>query len=601
MGSIGSNKWICLLIIGCALTVGVIEAAAETTKLTAKDATKDKRQIDRQGVVTIGGSASNSPPRFYNSHAGPVQQEAQDTPTYVTPRNGKSAHYRGPPPPPQPQQQELPEEYLKLLQQLSIQQAQQQFAQAPVRQPERAPNAKPRRIQAQRPVEQQYFNAQPSLQAEPGVQYITEEEYQRLLENQKQYEAAQQSQHVNFPNHIPGPIAPQQEGLGSFRLPQGKIPAAFSKYSQAQHLSRPLTDFDKELALLVESNKPVVHQGQPLPRPSSLKQSQVVQIPQRHNEPIYAPQHLPPPQNIRYAAPANIQYTPQKQTQQQSQKPPRFESPAHRYQLLSYAPQQQQAQSQVPQQPIRPDFADPQIQFYFPKEKDIQTQHQPQYQEVPQHLLYETQGVMKVVDPPQLQYQPQEPQQHRPSSKYQSAKKPQQAALQSSQSVQQETQRPSNTPTRSQIYVSRTTQGPPIPNQPQPAQPTPSSQQQEKPKLPPLKIDPNRPLTQEEFQKLVDQGYNVVPVPVPVPYPVHINVPETEQDRKQSQQPEDPQPSQSQRQYFSQSSRPRHHSPAYRYGQQTASGSRNVPTYLQPVLSQDGSYAGIRGPSSVKN
>lgn len=71
-----------------------------------KDGIKDKRQIDRQGVVTIG--ASNSPPRFYNSHSGPVQQEAQDQPTYVTAagtRNGKAAHYRGPPPPQQQQQQ----------------------------------------------------------------------------------------------------------------------------------------------------------------------------------------------------------------------------------------------------------------------------------------------------------------------------------------------------------------------------------------------------------------------------------------------------------------------------------------------------------------
>lgn len=300
----------------------------------------------------------------------------------------------------------------------------------------------------------------------------------------------------------------------------------FNKYPQQHHsLSRPLTDFDKELALLVESNKPVAlnHQGQPLPRPSSLKQpqQQVVQIPQRqsYNEPIYAPQHLPPPQNLRYAVPANIQYTQQKPSQQSSKQ--RFESPAQRYQLISYPQQQQQSQHPQPQQQhIRPDFQDPQIQFYFPKEKDIQTQQQ--FQEVPQHLLYETQGVMKIVDPPQLQYQQPEAPQRPTASKYQqsSKKSHQQQAQQSSQSVQQETQRP-NAPTRSQIYVSRTTQGPPIPQHQQPQQPQPQPQS-EKPKLPPLKLDPNRPLTQEEFQRLVDQGYNVVPVPVPVPYPVHI-------------------------------------------------------------------------------
>lgn len=300
-----------------------------------------------------------------------------------------------------------------------------------------------------------------------------------------------------------------------------KVPAVYNKYPQPHAISRPLTDFDKELALLVESNKPVAHQAQPLPRPASLKQSQhqVVQIPQRqsHNEPIYAPQHLPPPQNLRYAVPANIQYTPQKPSQSTK---PRFESPAQRYQLIAYPqqPQLPQIPQQQQQQHIRPNFQDPQIQFYFPKEKDIQAQQQ--FQEAPQHLIYETQGVMKIVDPPQLQYQQPEPASQRPTaSKYsQSSKKSQQQAQQSSQSVQsQETQRQ---PTRSQIYVSRTTQGPPIPqHQPQTQAP---QQQSEKPKLPPLKIDPNRPLTQEEFQRLVDQGYNVVPVPVPVPYPVHI-------------------------------------------------------------------------------
>lgn len=96
-----------LLLLGC-LTIYVTSVAAnaaETSTKETKDGTKDKRQIDRQGVVTIG--ASNSPPRFYNSHSGPVQQEAQDQPTYVTPatRNGKAAHYRGPPPPQQQQQQ----------------------------------------------------------------------------------------------------------------------------------------------------------------------------------------------------------------------------------------------------------------------------------------------------------------------------------------------------------------------------------------------------------------------------------------------------------------------------------------------------------------
>uniref|UniRef100_A0A336MYW9 CSON008676 protein n=1 Tax=Culicoides sonorensis TaxID=179676 RepID=A0A336MYW9_CULSO len=535
----------------------------------------------------------------------------------------------------------LPEEYLKLIQQLSAQH--QQYSQSPVVQiPERAVQnsiQKPRpRVHNQprpSPTELQYINAQQAGPQEQGVQYITEEEYVKLLENQKQYEAGQAAQHA-YPNQVQGPLQQHaNEGLGNFRLPQQssqKLPAAYNRQPQVQptqqqlhqqqqqlqlhqqqhQFSRPLTDFDKELALLVESNKPIslAHQAQPLPRQHSLKQAQqqqqqqVVQIPQRpqsHNEPIYAPQHLPPPQNVRYGTPANIQYT---QKPQNSNTKPRFETPAQRYQLIGY-PQQQQQQYLQQQQPqsVRPEFQDPQIQFYFPREKDIQAQQQ--FEEVPQHLVYDTQGVMKVVDPPQLQYQPQQPQEASPrpsTSKYQqqSSKKSQQQQqqAQSSQSVKsQETQRPS-APSRSQIYVSRTTQGPPIPQQPQQQQHQPQAQpqtQNEKPKLPPLKLDPNRPLTQEEFQRLVDQGYNVVPVPVPVPYPVY-NV--QHQEGEQQRKPEDPQPSQSQKQYFSQSSRPRHHSPAYRPYNQQASASRNVVTYLQPVMNQDSAYSGLRGPSS---
>lgn len=89
---------------------------------------------------------------------------------------------------------------------MSIQQ--QQYPQSPARVPERATqNAKPRRIQQQQPRpsagELQYINAQQSVQAEPGVQYITEEEYVKLLDNQKQYEAAQAGQNA-YPNHAQG-------------------------------------------------------------------------------------------------------------------------------------------------------------------------------------------------------------------------------------------------------------------------------------------------------------------------------------------------------------------------------------------------------------
>lgn len=267
----------------------------------------------------------------------------------------------------------------------------------------------------------------------------------------------------------------------------------------------------------MESNKPVPYEhSQPLPRPSPLKQPQhIVNIPQKPNEQrvgsapeqIYAPQHLPP-QAIKYAVPANVHYTPQQKPTNQNHRP-RFESPANRYQLIAFP--QQYPGGQLPG-PFRPENQDPnsQVQYYFPKEKEILASH---FEDSQHQLLYETQGVMKIVEPPQLQYQqPSEQQKHSQQnshSKYAQQKKIQAQSTQPIPTQESQPQRPQSQPSRSQIYVSRTTQGPPIP-------------QNEKQKLPPLKIDPNRPLTQEEFQALVDQGYNIVPVPVPVPYPVHV-------------------------------------------------------------------------------
>lgn len=358
--------------------------------------------------------------------------------------------------------------------------------------------------------------------------------------------------------------------------------------------NRPLTDFDKELAQLIESNKPVNYQAGPqqqfggpqfaIPqqpqlrpgpkhRPSQIQEQRYVSA---TNEPVY----IQPQQRIKYVNPANIQYV-QKQQQGIPQGPPKsqHEVPAQRYQFISVPQQQQQyhPQSQLQLQQQQQDLS--QVQYYVPREKEILTQQADngQQQQQQQQVVYDTQGVMKIVDPPQLQYaQPEaqklvaeQPQKYQPSKK-QSQKESQQTGH----------SHKSSTPSRSAIYVSRTTGGPPLPKN-------------DKPDLPPLKLNNDRPLTQAEFQALIDQGYNVVPVPVPVPYPVTYD-PQTGEEKPVQQEP---QPSQSR--YAAQASRPRHHAPAYRYANQHTSASQQRPvTYLQPV-SQDEAYTGIRGPNAA--
>lgn len=61
---------------------------------------------------------------------------------------------------------------------------------------------------------------------------------------------------------------------------------------------------------------------------------------------------------------------------------------------------------------------------------------------------------------------------------------------------------------------------------------------------------------------------------------------------------QDPQTQQSQTRYASQTVRPRHHAPAYRYGQQASASQQRPVTYLQPI-SQDEAYTGVRGPNAA--
>lgn len=57
---------------------------------------------------------------------------------------------------------------------------------------------------------------------------------------------------------------------------------------------------------------------------------------------------------------------------------------------------------------------------------------------------------------------------------------------------------------------------------------------QHHPRIPPT--NPNRPLTQEEFQALVDAGYKVQAIPIPVPVPVSAEVYAQHQQQQQQQQ-----------------------------------------------------------------
>ena len=76
---------------------------------------------------------------------------------------------------------QLPQEYVKLLQEISLQQQYQQ-------QQGRLQSSKPRRVQPQqpRPSDLQYLGSQ--QKPEQNVQYISEKEYAQLIENQKAYQ-----------------------------------------------------------------------------------------------------------------------------------------------------------------------------------------------------------------------------------------------------------------------------------------------------------------------------------------------------------------------------------------------------------------------------
>ncbi|XP_053667127.1 basic-leucine zipper transcription factor A-like [Anopheles marshallii] len=317
--------------------------------------------------------------------------------------------------------------------------------------------------------------------------------------------------------------------------------------------------FENELAKLVESNRPLAyhqvphHPGRqqhdsqhdaqrygPTPSPQSHEYTYVQAGPAHGREP------QPPKQSIKaqYIAPfaqglqlsgpkispAHLQVGPQKfvdsappaQKYQFIAQPESVPSKAHHH----HQQQQQQHQHHHHQAPAHQGqqyFAEvspkqqagtpsPKIQYYIPKEKNVQIYYQ-QAQQQQQSVIeqHSPQHPMKIVEAPQLQ---NEKPQKTVQSLHRSKPAEQQQVHQhryAPREKQPESAADPHAPSRSAIFVSQSTG---VNQATAAATPAPSAHPH---KIPP-KID--RPLTQEEFQALVDAGYSVVPVPVPVPVPI---------------------------------------------------------------------------------
>lgn len=372
-------------------------------------------------------------------------------------------------------------------------------------------------------------------------------------------------------------------------------------------VSKPISafSFEKELAKLVESNRPIAYHPAGPHRPSERGPHdgpRYVVNPQSHEYayvPVPAHEH-PQKQSIKaqYIAPfAQLQSGPKLSAAHLQVGPHKFaDSPAQKYQFIQ---QEAPAKGHVPQQylaEVPPKYAQhssekqpagtpsPKIQYYVPKEKNLQIYYPQQVTEKQPTEQHTAQHPMKIVDAPQLQHEKphKQVQTNRPKAQYVARDK---QAEQSQQTVQKS--KDAETPSRSAIYVSQQTGVSPSPA---PAAQHPSQEKQPQPqhhKIPP-KID--RPLTQEEFQALVDAGYSVVPVPVPVPVPV-------------SQYHAQQQAAAARASAAAQAPSARHGPvpQASRYHQHQVAAENNpsqVITYLRP-LHIDPFSAGVRGPNKA--
>uniref|UniRef100_A0A182PD61 Uncharacterized protein n=1 Tax=Anopheles epiroticus TaxID=199890 RepID=A0A182PD61_9DIPT len=408
--------------------------------------------------------------------------------------------------------------------------------------------------------------------------------------------------------------------------------------------------FENELAKLVESNRPLAYHAVPH-HPGRHQHDAQHEAPQRYGGPTPSPQSheytyvqagpapgrepQTPKQSIKaqYIAPfaQGLPLTGPKITQAHLQVGPQkfvdSSPPAQKYQFIAqpesgpskpqqhhqhhHQQQQQQQQQhhhhhQAPAHQGQQYFAEvspkqqagtpsPKIQYYVPKEKNVQIYYQQAQQQQQQQTVIEQhspQHPMKIVEAPQLQNE-------KPQKTVQShhrSKPAEQQQLHQHRYGAREKQPESNeahAPSRSAIFVSQSTG---VNQATAAATPAPSAHAH---KIPP-KID--RPLTQEEFQALVDAGYSVVPVPVPVPVPIS----QYQQHQQQQQAAAahhaghggaphprggpHPTPAAAVRQAQAQASRYHLHQLA------TAENNPNqVVTYLRP-LHLDPFSAGVRGP-----
>ncbi|XP_061502144.1 uncharacterized protein LOC11175968 isoform X1 [Anopheles gambiae] len=325
--------------------------------------------------------------------------------------------------------------------------------------------------------------------------------------------------------------------------------------------------FENELAKLVESNRPLAYHAVPH-HPGRQHDAQHHEAPQRYAGPTPSPQsheytyvqagpgrehgapQQPPKQSIKaqYIAPfaqglplngpkispAHLQVGPQKfvdssppaqkyqfiaqpesgpskahhQHHHQQQQPQHQQQQHHHHHAPAHQGQQYFAEVSPKQQAGTPS---PKIQYYVPKEKNVQIYYQ-QAQQQQQAAIeqHSPQHPMKIVEAPQLQNEkPQKTVQshHRTKPAEQQQVHQHRYGAREKQPESDE----SHAPSRSSIFVSQSTG---VNQATAAATPAPSAHPH---KIPP-KID--RPLTQEEFQALVDAGYSVVPVPVPVPVPI---------------------------------------------------------------------------------
>lgn len=311
-----------------------------------------------------------------------------------------------------------------------------------------------------------------------------------------------------------GPSAPQQKYYYQ-SAPVVESPRTI--YQQQQYAARPKTgtrplqdsSLEKEIAKLEGS----LHQGYG-----------------QHYAQAQHQQRKQKPQHTKYQS--QFEISSEETGYGQPQAAALVKEPAHYHQIQTkkeqhkYASEVERFYHQQPQAIQEHPTEQSKLQYYSTEKPSYDTS----YESAP----------VKIVQAPNLKYQ--NPHQHhhhhhqhvQPQEHlhYQhSTENPLQSAELSSEIYQKALGHNSNAPSRSAIYVSQTTGAPPTHSkhyqqkqQQQHHQYQPSSEESDKSqyqssevRLPP--INNGRPLTQEEFQALVDAGYSVTAVPVPVAVP----------------------------------------------------------------------------------